>query len=55
MREAAKKISTKEFIYLDAQTLLRKTDINSLAERYFYMLYKDEFKFLEKVGARGNV
>ena len=48
MREAAKKISTKEFIHLNVQTLLKKTDTNSLVERYFYMLYKDEFKFLER-------
>ena len=50
MREAAKKISTKEFIHLEVQTLLKKTDISSLVERHFYMLYKNEFKFLERMG-----
>lgn len=54
MREAAKKISTKEFIHLDVQTLLKKPDINSLVEGHFYMFYKDEFKFLERVGVWGN-
>jgi len=56
MREAAKKISAKEFVHLDVQTLLRKTDINSLVDRYFYLLDKGEFKFIERgVGTRGNV
>ncbi|PUU75724.1 hypothetical protein B9Z19DRAFT_1067187 [Tuber borchii] len=55
MREAAKKISAKEFVHLDVQTLLKKTDINSLVDRYFYLLDKGEFKFMERVGARGNV
>lgn len=55
MRKAAKKISAKEFVHLDVQTLLRKTDINSLVDRYFYLLDKGEFKFMERVGTRGNV
>jgi len=55
MREAARKISAKEFVHSDVQTLLRRTDLNSLVERYFYMLDRGEFRFLERVSARGNV
>ncbi|KAG0137135.1 hypothetical protein HOY82DRAFT_651496 [Tuber indicum] len=54
MREAAKKISAKEFVQSDVQVLLKKTDLGSLVERYLYMLDKGEFKFLEKVRVQGN-
>ncbi|CUS14234.1 unnamed protein product [Tuber aestivum] len=48
MREAAKKISAREFVHLDVPTLLKRTDLNSLVDRYLYMLDKGEFKFLER-------
>jgi len=54
MREAAKRISVREFVHSDMQTLLKKTDLNSLVERYFHMLDKGEFKSLERMAARGN-
>ncbi|KAG0633099.1 hypothetical protein HOY80DRAFT_661669 [Tuber brumale] len=54
MREAAKKISAREFVQSDVQMLLKRTDLNSLVERYLYMLDKGEFKFLEKVKVQGS-
>ncbi|PWW79539.1 hypothetical protein C7212DRAFT_361999 [Tuber magnatum] len=54
MREAAKKISAREFVHSDVQALLKKTDLSSLVERYFCLLDKGEFKFLDRVKVQGN-
>lgn len=44
-----------EFVHSDAQTLLRKTNINSLVKKHFYLLDKAEFKFPERVGTQRSV